>query len=85
MKYWENKFAWVQDKGSRFVFLNTNSYVENKEPQINGSSLDKLNSVPSSKFKQTVIDWIEKWSDKVNKYRKNLWNLATARLVNSTE
>ena len=41
--------------------------MEKVEQQINRSCFDKLHSDPSSGFKQTVIDWIEKWSDKINK------------------
>ena len=36
------------------------------EHQINRSSFDKLNSDPSSEFKQKIIGWIEKWSHKIN-------------------
>ena len=63
---WEDKFARVQDKGLRIVVLNTNNYVGKVEQQINRSSFDKLNSDPSSEFKQEVIDWIDMWSNKIN-------------------
>ena len=36
------------------------------EQQINRSCFDKLNSDLSSEFIQKVINWIVKWSDKIN-------------------
>ena len=36
----EDKVLRVQDKGSRFVVLNTNSYVEKVEQQINRSCFE---------------------------------------------
>ena len=65
MKSWEDNGGRDQDKGSKFVVLKTNIYVEKVEQKINGSSFDKLNSDPSSESKQKVIDLIEKWSDKI--------------------
>ena len=66
VKSWEGKVVRVQDKGLKFVVLNTKNYEDKVEQQINRSSFDKSNSDPSSEFKQKVIDWIEKWSDKIN-------------------
>ena len=40
------------------------------EQQINRSCFDILNSDPSSEFKQKVIDWIKKWSNKINEKLK---------------
>ena len=37
------------------------------EQQINRSCFDKLNSDLSSEFIQKVMDWIVKWSEKINK------------------
>ena len=55
----------VQDKGSRFVVLDTNSYIEKVEHQINRSSFDKLDADPSPKFKEKVNNWLEKWLDNI--------------------
>ena len=55
----------MQDKGSRFVVLDTNSYIEKVEHQINRSSFDKLDADPSRKFKEKVNNWLEKWSDNI--------------------
>ena len=66
MKSWEDKVIRVQDKGSRFVVLNTDNYIEKVGNQINRSSFERLNTDPSAKFKQRVNNWLEKWSDKVN-------------------
>ena len=63
MKSWNDKVIRVQDKGSRFVVLDTNSYIEKVEHQINRSSFDKLDADPSPKFKEKVNNWLEKWSD----------------------
>lgn len=59
MKSWKDKVIPVQDKGSEFVVLNTNNYVEKVKQQKNISSFDKLDSDPSSEFKLYVIDWTE--------------------------
>ena len=52
MKSWEDKIVRVEDKSSRFVALNTNNYIGKMEQQLNRSPFDKLNSEPSSEFKQ---------------------------------
>ena len=59
----DDKVIRVQDKGSRFVVLDTNSYIEKFEHQINRISFDKLDTDPSPKFKEKVNDWLKKWSD----------------------
>ena len=65
MKSWNEKVIHVQDKGSRFVVLDTNSYIEKVEHQINRSSFDKRDADPSSKFKEKVNNWLEKLSDNI--------------------
>ena len=65
MKSWDDKVIGVQDKGSRFVVLDTNSYIEKVEHQINRSCFDKLDADPSPKFKEKVNKWLEKWSDNI--------------------
>ena len=62
MKSWNDKVIRVQDKGSRFAVLETNSYIEKVEQQINRSSFDKLDTDPSPKFKDKLNNWLEKWS-----------------------
>ena len=69
MKSWDDKVIRVQDKGSRFVVLDTNSYIEKVEHQINRSSFDKLDADPSPKFKEKVNNWLEKWSHIIT----NIW------------
>ena len=66
MKSWKDKVIRVQHKGSRFVILNTDNYIEKVGNQINRSSFERLNTDPSAKFKQRVNNWLDKWSDKVN-------------------
>ena len=63
MKSWDDKVIRVQDKGSRFVVLDTNSYIEKVEHQINRSSFDKRDADPSPNFKEEVNNWLEKWLD----------------------
>ena len=61
MKSWNDKVICIQDKGSRFVVLDTNSYIEKDEHQTNRSSFDKLDADPRPKFKEKVNNWLEKW------------------------
>ena len=70
MKSWEDKVVRVQDKSWRFVFLNTNSYIEKVQLQTDRSFSKKLNSNSSFEFTQKVIDWIERWSKKINEKLK---------------
>ena len=65
MKSWNEKVIRVQDKGSRFVVLDTNNYIEKVEHQINRSSFDKRDADPSPKFKEKVNNWLEKLSDNI--------------------
>ena len=62
MKPQNDKVIRVQDKVLRFTVLETNSYIEKVEQQINRSSFDKLDTDPSSKFKDKLNNWLEKWS-----------------------
>ena len=45
------------------MVLDTNSYIEKVEHQINRSSFDKPDAESSPKFKKKVNNWLEKWSD----------------------
>ena len=51
IKSGDDKVIRVQDKGSRFLVLDTNSYIEKVQHQINRSPFDKLDADPSPKFK----------------------------------
>ena len=62
MKPQNDKVIRVQDKVLRFTVLETNSYIEKVEQQINRSSFDKLDTDPSPKFKDKLNNWLEKWS-----------------------
>ena len=65
MKSWYDKVIHVQDKGLRFIVLDTNTYIEKNEHQINRSSSDKLDADPSPKFEEKVNNWLEKWADNI--------------------
>ena len=60
MKSWDDKMVCAQGKGSGFVVLDTNNYIENVGHQINRSSFDKLDADPSPKFKEKVNNWLKK-------------------------
>ena len=51
----------MQDKGSRFVILDNDDYIEKIYYQLNRSSFSELNNDPSNDFEINVIMWIEKW------------------------
>ena len=65
MKSWDDKVMQVQNKGSRFIVLDTNSCAEKVGHQINRSSFDKHDADPSPKFKEKVNNWLEKQSDNI--------------------
>ena len=49
----------VQDKGSRFVVLDSEDYVKKVEHQI---SFQRLEYDPTKSFDVKVNTWVEKWS-----------------------
>ena len=51
----------IQDKGSRFVILDNDDYIEKIDYQISRSSFSELNDDPSNDFEINVVMWIEKW------------------------
>ena len=51
----------IQDKGSRFVILDNDDYIEKIDYQLRRSSFIELNDDPSNDFEIKVIMWIEKW------------------------
>ena len=59
IKSWDDKIIRVQDKGSRFDVLDTNSYIE----KVDRCSFDKLDTDSSPKFKEKADNWLEKCSD----------------------
>ena len=61
----------IQDKGSRFVVLNSDSYIEKINHQFERSSFQQLHYNPSNKFCKKVTSWAKKW--KQNKLLDNSW------------
>ena len=51
----------IQDKGSRFVILDNDDYIEKTDYQLRRSSFSELNDDLSNDFEINVIMWIEKW------------------------
>ena len=51
----------IQDKGSRFVFIDNDDYVEKIDQQLRRSSFSELNDDLSNDFEINVIMWNEKW------------------------
>ena len=51
----------IQDKGSRFVFLDNDDYVQKIDQQLRRSSFSELNDDLSNDFEINVIMWNEKW------------------------
>ena len=47
------------------IIIDTNSYIEKVEHQINRGSFVKLDADPNPKFKEKVNNWLEKWSDNI--------------------
>ena len=67
MKTQEDKVIQVQDKGSRFVVLKSNNYVK----KWNSKKVEVLLiNLILTEFKQKVMDWLNKWSDKKKKKKK---------------
>ena len=50
----------MQDKGSRFVVLDKQDYVEKIEYQLGRSSFEELDHDPSKLFSEKVNLWIQK-------------------------
>ena len=49
----------IQHKGSRFVILDNDDYIEKSDYQLRGSSFSKLNDSCPNDFEINVIMWIE--------------------------
>ena len=54
----------VQDKGSRFVVLNSSDYVSKIEEQIQRSSFTVLQDDPTEQFEERVVKWSKKWVER---------------------
>ena len=54
-------FVRLQDKGSRFVILDRQDYVDKVESNLNDGSFDVLPSDPSIIFTEVVKNWGEEW------------------------
>ena len=62
----------IQDKGSRFVILDNDDYIEKIDYQLRRSSFSKLIDDLSDDFETNVIMWIEKW--KLNGVLNDSWS-----------
>ena len=66
----------IQDKGSRFVILDNDDYIEKIDYQLRRrSSFSELNDDPSNDFEINVIMWIEKWK------RNGVFNGSWSRFI----
>ena len=55
----------IQDKGSRFVLLNSTDYVDKMEDYVNDNpSFCTLYDDPTDTFLQRVSTWSQKWLSK---------------------
>ena len=54
-------FVRLQDKGSRFVILDRQDYVDKVESNLNDGSFGVLPSDPSIIFTEVVKNWGEEW------------------------
>ena len=61
----------LQDKGSRFVVLDNQDYVEKIDYQLGRSSFEELDHDPSKLFSEKVNLWIQKWTE--NKFLDKSW------------
>ena len=71
MKKDTSKTCRIQDKGSRFVVLDSDSYIENIDYQLERSSFQQLDDNPSDTFRKKVTLWNKKWKE--NKILDNSW------------
>ena len=62
----------LQDKGSRFVVLDNQDYVEKIDYQLGRSSFEELDHDPSKFFSEKVNLWIQKWTE--NKVLDKSWS-----------
>ena len=62
----------VEDKGSRFVILENQDYVERIEYQLGIGLFEELDHDPSNLFSEKVNLWIQKWKE--NKVLDKNWS-----------
>ena len=62
----------MQDKGSQFIVLDNQDYLEKIEYQLGRSSFDELDHNPSKLFSEKVNLWIQKWTE--NKVLDKSWS-----------
>ena len=62
----------LQDKGSRFVVLDNQDYVEKIDYQLGRSSFEELDHDPSKLFSEKANLWIQKWTE--NKILDKSWS-----------
>ena len=62
----------MQDKGSRFVVLDNQDYVEKIDYQLGRSSFEEFDDDPSELFSEKVNLWIQKWTE--NKVLDKSWS-----------
>ena len=51
----------LQDKGSKFVTLDRNDYIDKVESNLSDGSVGSLSSDPSISFYRIIRDWGDKW------------------------
>ena len=66
-----SKTCRIQDKGSRFVVRDSDSYIENIDYQFERSSFQQLDDNLSYKSREKVTLWNKKWKE--NKILDNSW------------
>ena len=62
----------MQDKGSQFIVLDNQDYLEKIEYQLGRSSFEELDHNPSKLFSEQVDLWIQKWTE--NKVLDKSWS-----------
>ena len=62
----------MQDKGSQFIVLDNQDYLEKIEYQLGRRSFDELDHNPSKLFSEKVNLWIQKWTE--NKVLDKSWS-----------
>ena len=56
-----SKTCRIQNEGSRFVVLDSDSYIEKTDRRLERSSFQQSNYKPSDKFCKKLTSWIKKW------------------------
>ena len=56
-----SKTCCIQGKGSRFVGLDSDSYIEKIDRQFERNFFQELDYNPSDKFRKKATLWVKKW------------------------